>query len=83
MSEVQPGHNINGQLKSLVERIENLDGQIKELRSDRNDIIAEAKSAGFCPKTLRKVVSIRQEDAKKREQAQAILDSYLASLGMA
>lgn len=80
MSEPSTGHN--GQLKSIVERIENLDGQIKELRDDRNDIIAEAKSAGFCPKTLRKVVSIRKEDAKKREQAQAILDSYLVSLGM-
>lgn len=80
MSEPSTGHN--GQLKSIVERIENLDGQIRELRDDRNDIIAEAKSAGFCPKTLRKVVSIRKEDAKKREQAQAILDSYLVSLGM-
>jgi uncharacterized protein (UPF0335 family) len=80
MSEPSIGHN--GQLKSIVERIENLDVTINELRSDRNDILAEAKSAGFCPKTLRKVVSIRKEDAKKREHAQAILDSYLSSLGM-
>jgi len=79
----EPGHNANGQLKSIVERLENLDGQIKELRDDRNDIIAEAKSAGFDPKTLRKVVSIRKEDSKKREQAQAILDNYMSQLGMA
>ena len=78
----EPGHNANGQLKSIVERIENIDGQIKELRDDRNDILAEAKSAGLDPKTLRKVVSIRKEDSKKREQARAILDSYLVQLGM-
>jgi uncharacterized protein (UPF0335 family) len=78
----EPGHNINGQLKSVVERIENLNAQIKELTDDRAEIFKEAGGNGFDVKVLRQLVSIRKQDKSKRDEAQAILESYMASLGM-
>ena len=70
------------QLRSIVERIENLEGQRKELGEDVKDIYAEAKGNGYCPKTLRKVVSLRKKDANTRQEEAAILETYMHALGM-
>jgi uncharacterized protein (UPF0335 family) len=80
MSET--GHNSNEQLRSIVERIENVGAQIKELQDDQKDIYAEARGNGFDPKILRRVVGIRKQDKAKRDEAEAILDRYLQALGM-
>jgi uncharacterized protein (UPF0335 family) len=80
MSEAQPGHN--GQLKSIVERVENLNEQIKELGSDRSDIFAEAKGNGYDVKALRKVIAIRKIDPTARAEQGALVETYLAALGM-
>jgi hypothetical protein len=42
----------------------------------------EAKGNGFDVQALRKVVSIRKIDAKKRAEQDAILDTYMLALGM-
>lgn len=81
MSEAQPGHN--GQLKSIVERIENLDGEIKERRDDQKEIYSEAKSNGWDVKILRRVVAIRKQDPAARAEQEAILDTYMHALGEA
>lgn len=82
MSEPSIGHNENAQLCSIVDRIENLGGQIKALQDDQKEIFAEAKSNGYCPKTLRRVISIRKQDKSKRDEAEAILERYMLALGM-
>ena len=76
------GHNSDAQFRSLVERIENINVQIKELTSDRSDIFAEAKSTGVDVKVLRRLVAIRKEDQTKREEAEAILETYMRAMGM-
>jgi len=78
----EPGHNSNQQLKSLVERIENLDEQIGELRSDQKDIFAKAKGNGYCPKTLRRVILLRKKDPSVRAEEAALMETYLHALGM-
>lgn len=81
MSEPQAsGHN--GQLKSLVERIEHVEGEIKDLQGDKGEIYQEAKSHGYDVKILRKVISIRKKDPAVREEEDAILDTYMTALGM-
>jgi len=83
MSETtEAGHNSNEQLKSIVERYENVGEQIKALQSDQKDIMAEAKGNGYDPKILRRVVSIRKQDKAKRDEAEAILERYMHALGM-
>ena len=71
-----------GQLKSLVERIERLEEEKKVLAGDIKEIYAEAKANGFDTKILRKVISIRKKDRHEREEEEAVLAVYLAALGM-
>jgi uncharacterized protein (UPF0335 family) len=72
----------NGQLKAIVERIENLNEELKAINDDKKDIYAEAKGSGYDTKILKKVISIRAQDASKRAEENEILDLYLSALGM-
>lgn len=76
------GDNTKEQLRSIVERIENLDGQIVELRSDQKDIYSEAKGNGYDVKALRKIVQLRKMDAATRQEQEAILETYMHALNM-
>lgn len=70
------------QLRAFVERIERLDEEAKALNDDRKDIYGEAKGCGFDVKILKRVVAIRRQDKDRRMEEEAILDTYLAALGM-
>jgi uncharacterized protein (UPF0335 family) len=78
----ETGHNSKEQLKSVVERIERLGEEIKDLQSDQRDIYAEAKGNGFDVKALRQIIRIRAEDPNKRAEREAILETYMQTLGM-
>jgi uncharacterized protein (UPF0335 family) len=78
----QPGHNSKEQLKSIVERVERLAEEIKDLQSDQKDIFVEAKGNGFDVKALRQIIRIRAEDPNKRAEREAILETYMQTLGM-
>jgi uncharacterized protein (UPF0335 family) len=70
------------QLRAFVERIERLDAEAKELNDERKDVYGEAKGMGFDTKILKRVVAIRRQDKDQRMEEEAILDTYLAALGM-
>lgn len=76
------GDNAKQQLRSVIERIENVDGKIIELRSDQKDIYAEAKGNGYDVKALRTIVRMRKQDADARANEEAVLESYMLALGM-
>ena len=81
MSEV--GHNsANERLRSLIERVENLEAEKKSLGEDIKEIFIEAKSAGYDPKIMRKLIAIRRQDAAKRSEEIAVLAAYGAALGI-
>lgn len=79
--------DVNGvaqdQLRSFVERIERLEEEKKTISDDIKDVYAEAKGNGFDTKVLRRVISLRKQDADERNEQEAILDLYLQALGMA
>jgi uncharacterized protein (UPF0335 family) len=70
------------QLRSIVQRIENLEREKAELASDIADIYSESKGNGFDVKTLKKVIALRKLDAAERDEADHLLDTYCAALGM-
>lgn len=78
------GHNgvAGDQLKSIVERVETVEEQIKELNADKADIYKEARGNGFDVPTIKKIVRLRKQDAAEREEADTLLDLYLDALGM-
>ena len=67
-------------LRSLIERIERLEEEKRELQSDIRDIFAEAKSAGFDVKALRTILKLRKMNAADREEAETIVDIYRRAL---
>lgn len=78
------GGNAKEQLKSIVERVENLETMIKEHSDDRKDIYAEASSAGFDVPALKAIVRARRETAAKRqarEATEANIEVYRGTLG--
>lgn len=75
------GHNSNGQLKSITERINRLEDDKKTISDDIRDVYAEAKSNGFDVPALRAVVKRQRADAQKLAEHEAVVETYLASLG--
>lgn len=71
------------QLRSFIERIERLEEQKKDVSDDIKDVYGELKGVGFDAKAIRQVIKLRKQDKTEREAQEAILDTYLVSLGMA
>jgi len=74
------GGNSKEQLKSIVERVERTEANMKELQTSRNEIYAEAKSHGHNVKALKAAVSRRKQDADKRADHEAQVDLYMSAL---
>jgi uncharacterized protein (UPF0335 family) len=70
-----------GQLKSIIERVERLEQEKSEIAEQIKEVFAEAKGNGFDVKIIRKVIRIRKQDRAKRMEEDAILDLYLAAIG--
>ena len=83
MSQIGDNSAVNaGQLRAFCERIEKLEEEKRSIADDIKDVYAEAKGTGFDAKILRKVVALRKMDRDKRAEEEAVLDCYLAALGM-
>jgi uncharacterized protein (UPF0335 family) len=80
MTEI--GDNSREQLKSIIERVERLEEEKKATVDDIRDVYTEAKSNGFDVKALRTIVRLRKMDADERREQEAVLETYLHSLGM-
>jgi uncharacterized protein (UPF0335 family) len=72
----------NNQIKTIIERIEKMEEEKAAIATDISEIYKEAKSNGFDTKIIKKIVAMRKKDADKLAEEQAIMDTYLAALGM-
>lgn len=70
------------ELRLLIERIERLTEEIKDLNSDKAEVFAKAKSRGFDTATMKRVIKLRKMDDSTRGEAEALLGTYLSALGM-
>jgi uncharacterized protein (UPF0335 family) len=68
------------QLRTIVERIESVEAEIKELTETKKEIYQEAKSNGFDVKILREVIKVRKQDAEERDEHATLLDTYLEAI---
>lgn len=71
-----------GQLTALIERIERLEEEKKEVADQIKEVYSEAKSGGFDTKTIRKIVALRKKNPEERSEEEAMLDLYMSALGM-
>jgi uncharacterized protein (UPF0335 family) len=70
------------QLRAFIERIERMEEEKRAIADDIKEIYAEAKGNGFDTKVLRRIVAIRKQDHAERMEQEALLDLYMAALGM-
>lgn len=70
------------QLRAFIERLERLEEEKKTIADDIKEVYGEAKSSGYDTTILRKVVAIRKLDPNERAEQEAVLDTYMAALGM-
>ncbi len=70
------------ELRLLIERIERLEEEKKAIADDVKDVYGEAKARGYDAKTMRAIVRLRKMEKHVREEAEALLDTYKAALGL-
>ncbi len=70
------------QLRQLVEQIERLEEEKKQLASDIRDKYLEAKAVGFDVKALRQIVRLRKKSQEERQEEETVLEVYMHALGM-
>jgi len=76
----RPGDIAGDQLRAVVERIENIDDEIKELTEAKKEIYLEAKGNGFDVKILREVIRVRKQDQQERDELETLLEVYLQAI---
>lgn len=81
------GHNstLTGEeqkvLAGFVQEIERIKGEQAVLASDLSETYKAAKSKGFDTAALRHLIKVRAMEQSKRDEFQAAVDAYQASLG--
>lgn len=70
------------QLRLLIERIERLEEEKKGISEDISDVYLEGKATGYDAKIIRQIVRLRKMQPHDRQEMEAVLQTYLAALGM-
>ncbi len=70
------------ELRSFVERFENLEAEKQDLVGAQKEVMAEAKGRGYDTKVLRRIVRDRKRDKDAIAEEEAVLKMYREALGM-
>lgn len=69
-------------LRLHIEAIETLEGDKKLIADDIKDRYTLAAAEGYDKKILRQVIRLRKMRADERQEMEAVLEAYMAALGM-
>lgn len=69
-------------LRTFIERIERQNEEIREAKLDLKETFHDAKAAGFCLKTLKRIIAERAKTDTERAESQATYELYARALGM-
>jgi len=79
---MQAGSNEQGEIRSIVERIERLEAEKADLTTDISAIKKEAKRNGFNVRAINALVRERRQDQSELDNLNAVLDYYRRILGV-
>jgi len=71
-----------GQLRSFIEKLENLEQDKAELSETIRDVFAEAKSEGFDVKVMRQLMKLRRMKKEELAEQEELLDLYRQAVGL-
>ena len=65
---------------SFIERVEQIDEEMKALTEGKKEVFAEAKGEGFDVKVLKEILTLRKQDENERDEQESLLDLYMRAM---
>lgn len=62
---------------TIIQRIERLEEEKKEIQSDIKEVYAEAKARGYNKKALKQVIKLRKMNAADRDEMDFLVSEYM------
>jgi uncharacterized protein (UPF0335 family) len=72
----------NAQLLSFVQRVEKLNEDQAAIAADLKEVMSAAKSAGYDPKYIKKMVELRKMDPDELDEQDELTRMYRDALGI-
>ena len=67
-------------IRTIVERIEHIEEEIKALNEGKKEILQEAKGEGYDIKVIKEIIRLRKQDKEERDEHETLLDVYLRAM---
>jgi uncharacterized protein (UPF0335 family) len=67
-------------IRSFVERIEQIETELKELAEAKKEVFSEAQGEGFDVKVLQEIIKLRKQDQDERDEHETLLDVYMRAM---
>ena len=81
-SNQDPIQKKDEKLRGFIERIERLSEEKNNINFDIKEVFSEAKSMGYDPTIMRKILALRKMDIDERLEQEALLNTYRNALGI-
>lgn len=82
MKKENHGNIDNAQLLSYIQRAEKLNEDAAQISADLKELFDEAKSAGYDPKWIKKMIQLRKLDADELYEADELERMYRDAIGL-
>jgi uncharacterized protein (UPF0335 family) len=67
-------------IRSIIERVEKVEEEIKDLMEAKKEIFLEAKCEGLDVKILKEILKLRKLDQDERDEHETLLDVYMRAM---
>lgn len=67
-------------IRSFIERVEQIEEELKALNEGKKEVFAEAKGEGFDVKVLKEILKLRKQDKDERDEQESLLDLYMQAM---
>ena len=65
---------------SFIERVEQIEEELKALNEGKKEVFSEAKGQGFDVKVLKEILRMRKQDEDERDEQDSLLDLYMRAM---
>ena len=67
-------------IRSFIERVEQIEEELRALTEGKKEVFAEAKGEGFDVKVLKEILKLRKQDKDERDEQDSLLDLYMQAM---
>ncbi|MDB5569525.1 MAG: hypothetical protein JWN93_708 [Hyphomicrobiales bacterium] len=71
---------VGDRIHAIIERVEQIESELKELNEAKKEIFAEAKGDGFDVKILKEIIKLRKQEQAERDERDMLLDTYMRAM---